>query len=285
MICSNGDITLTCDTFGEPTGRPLLLIAPMGAVSRLIWHEDFCAGLVDRGFRVARFDNRDAGASTHLDPTAPRYTLGDMAADAVAVLDALDWPAAHVVGASLGGMIGQVMAVHHASRVRTLTSMSSAPCNRWRVSRPRLRTLAALAGLVRHAPTDGDAYGEQLVRLFRIVGSPAYPMDERDEDRLRGIARQTGPDAAADARHLAAMRASGDRRAELAGVTAPTLVLHGEADPLQSPHAARATVRAMSHARLVTYPGMGHDLPRPLWPAITEEIAALADRADAMAAA
>lgn len=249
LTCANGDITLAYETFGT-TGEPLLLIAPMGQPGRLSWPEDFCAALVDRGFQVARFDNRDSGASTHLDPAAPRYDLADMAADALAVLDALGWPAAHLAGPSLGGMIGQVLAVRHADRVRSLTSISSAPGWGWRISRPRLRVLPRLLAL--KPPTDPESHGEHLVALSRIAGSPAYPVDE---EWLRAIGRQCA--------------------------TAPTLVLHGAADPLQSPHAARETARAIPGARLVVYPGMGHDLPRPLWPAFLAEIAALVEGASA----
>lgn len=263
--CRNGDIELAYETFGD--GRPLLLVAPMGQASRLMYHDDFCAALVRAGFHVARFDNRDGGRSTHLAAGAS-YSLADMATDAVAVLDTLGWPSANVVGASLGGMIGQVMAVHHADRVRTLTSMSAAPCVSLRVSRPKIRTALKLIGLSRKgSPAD------HLVALCRITGSPAHPVDEQ---WIRHIADQAPPDQAADRRHIKAMQRSGDRRRELAGITAPTLVIHGAADPLQSLRAARETVQAIPGARLVTYPDMGHDLPRPLWPSVVGEISALA---------
>jgi pimeloyl-ACP methyl ester carboxylesterase len=267
LTCWNGDIELAYDTFGT-VGRPLLLIAPMGAESRLMYHDDFCSALVDHGFHVARFDNRDGGRSTHRDSP---YDLTDMARDAVAVLDALHWPSAHVFGASLGGMIGQVMAVRHPARVRTLTSVSSAPCALWRVSRTRLRTMVRVAAMLSRTKDPAD----RLVAMFRIVGSPTYPVDEQ---WLRHISQLSTPDHAADRRHLKAISASGDRRGELANVTAPTLVVHGEDDPLQSVRAGRATAAAVPNARLVTYPGMGHDLPRPLWPRVMAEMVALADR-------
>lgn len=276
MTCTNGDITLAYDTVGTADGQPLLLIAPLGAMSRLAYHDDFCAALVNRGFQVARFDNRDAGAATHLDPSA-RYDLADMAGDAAAVLDALRWPAAHIVGASLGAMIGQVMAVRHASRVRTLTSIAGAARVSWRGSRPKLRTVFKVLALNRHLPTNAESSADYHVKLYRLIGSPGYPLDERS---VRDAARKVTVDPPADARHIAAMRASGDRRVELSRVTAPTLVLHGEADPLQSLNAARETADAIPGARLVTYPGMGHDLPRALWPDIVTEITTLAERAD-----
>lgn len=269
--CRNGDIEIAYETFGDPGGHPLLLIMGVGMPMSL-WHEDFCAALVERGFHVARFDNRDAGRSTHVDHA---YTLADMAKDTVAVLDALIWRSAHIVGASLGGMIGQVMAVHHADRVLSLTSMSSAPCHSWRVSRPKLGALLKIAGVAKKAGTGREAAGDTLVNIFRIAGSPGYPLEE-DWLRQVGMANHDhGDDPKAGRRQLAAIRASGDRRGELSRVTAPTLVVHGEADPLQSVRAGEATAAAIPGARLVTYAGMGHDLPRQLWPLIIDEICAL----------
>jgi pimeloyl-ACP methyl ester carboxylesterase len=262
MTCRNGDVELAYETFGGPNGEPLLLLMGMG--SMLFWHEDFCLALVEQGFHVARFDHRDAGLSSRVEHP---YTLSDMAGDTVAVLDALGWSSAHLVGASLGGMIGQVMAVQHAARVRSLTSMSSAPCHLWRVSRPRIRTLIKLVALSKRRT--GDA-GQFFVDLFRIVGSPGYPIDEH---WLRHVGTLVGDlDPALGQRHLAAIRASGDRRAELSRVRVPTLVVHGEADPMQSLRAGRAIAAAIPGARLVTYPGMGHDLPRDLWLTIIDEI-------------
>jgi pimeloyl-ACP methyl ester carboxylesterase len=232
----------------------------------LLWHDDFCAALVERGYHVARFDNRDSGLSSRVDVD---YTLRDMADDACAVLDALGWPTAHVVGASLGGMIGQVMAVHHADRVRSLTSMSSAPCHRMSVSRPKLGAILKLIRLGR--PKTREAAGEHLVNVLRITGTPGY--SQEDENWLRTVGATQfdyGSDPKAYQRQVRAIRE--DRRAELADVTAPTLVIHGEADPMQSIRAGRATAAAIPGARLVTFPGMGHDLPRALWPAIIDEI-------------
>jgi pimeloyl-ACP methyl ester carboxylesterase len=261
--CRNGAVELAYETFGELGGVPLVLIMGSGW-PRQLWHDDFCLALVENGFQVARFDNRDSGLSSRVEHP---YSLSDMAGDTVAVLDELGWPSAHLVGASLGGMIGQVMAVHHADRVRSLTSLSSAPCYSWRVSRPRIRALFKIAALTKRGIGDP---GEFLVELFRIVGSPGYP---HDEQWLRHVGTLTGhPDPGAGQRQLAAARASGDRRAELARVRVPTLVVHGEADPLQSVRAGHATAAAIPGARLVTYPGMGHDLPRDLWPAIVREI-------------
>ncbi|MGW7537946.1 alpha/beta fold hydrolase [Amycolatopsis sp. NPDC054798] len=269
----NGDIALAYETFGSQ-GRPLLLIqgglAPMQG-----WPDDFCEALARKGFHVARYDNRDTGQSSR---TTADYTLADSAADGTAVLDALGWPGAHVVGVSLGGMIAQVMATRHADRVLSLTSLSSAPDHLQRWNLRKVRTLVKFAAAHRKRPRDPESAGEHLVRIYRIVGSPGHP---HDEDWIRSVGRRnfrTRTDFAAFRRQGKAMYALGDRRAELAGVRAPTLVITGEADPVQPVSAGRATADAIPGAKFVTYAGMGHDLPRPLWPDIIGEIDAIAGR-------
>jgi pimeloyl-ACP methyl ester carboxylesterase len=285
----NEDIVLAYETFGPPGGEPLLLISGTGA-QMLIWPEGFCTALVDRGFRVARFDNRDTGLSTHLTrasapgwltamlrPSAAPYRLHDMADDAVAVMDALGWPDAHLVGASLGGMIAQALAIRHPGRVRTLTSIMSTPSARI-ATMPTLAAIRALARAAGTPVTSPDQAADRAVALKRIIGSPGYPLDE---DMVRDIAArsfQRHPDAEQaerdDQRQRAAVIASGDRRPALAGLRIPTLVIHGEQDPVIRPRGGRATARAIPGARLVTYPGMGHDLPAALWPSIVAEITA-----------
>jgi pimeloyl-ACP methyl ester carboxylesterase len=191
----------------------------------------------------------------------------------------LGWPAAHVLGMSLGGMTAQVMATRHADRVLSLTSMASAPDHFLRWDRRKIGMVARCAVLYRKMPADPDAAAEQLVKLFRIIGSPGYP---HDEDWLREVGRAAYPgrmDLAGFRRQAAAVFASGDRHAELANVTAPTLVMTGEADALQPLRAGKATADAIPGARFVTYPGMGHDLPRDLWPAFIDEIHAIAEKA------
>lgn len=285
----NTDIVLAYETFGPPGGEPLLLISGTGA-QMLIWPEGFCTALVDRGFRVARFDNRDTGLSTHLTgapapgwltamlrPSAAPYRLADMADDALAVMDALGWPDAHVVGASLGGMIAQALAIRHPGRVRTLTSIMSTPSARI-ATMPTLAAIRALARAAGTPVTSPDQAADRAVALKRIIGSPGYPLDE---DMVRDIAArsfQRHPDAEQDERddqrQRAAVIASGDRRRALAGLRIPALVIHGEQDPVIRPRGGRATARAIPGARLVTYPGMGHDLPAALWPSIVGEITA-----------
>jgi len=283
----NGDIVLAYETFGPPGGEPLLLISGTGA-QMLIWPEDFCAALARRGFRVARFDNRDTGLSTHLTgapapgwltamlrPSAAPYRLADMADDALAVIDALGWPGAHVVGASLGGMIAQALAIRHPGRVRTLTSIMSTPSARI-ATMPTLAAMRALARAAGTPVTSPDQAGDQAVALKRTIGSPGYPLDEETVRDIAGRSFQRHPGAGPDdQRQRAAVIASGDRRSALAGLRIPALVIHGDQDPVIRPQGGRATARAIPGARLITYPGMGHDLPAALWPSIVAEICAL----------
>lgn len=289
-LAAHDGVEIAYEVFGPPDGEPLLLVMGLGA-QMITWHPDFCASLVERGFRVARFDNRDTGLSTSftsagrpsqlrmwLRPaSAAVYRLDDMADDAVAVLDALGWSAAHVVGMSQGGMIAQAMALRHRDRVRTLTSMCSAPGPR--VGQPRPGTLLGIARAARVRITDADSYAAHLLALQPYVASPAYPADT---DWLREVARESyerGYELAAVQRQTAAIAASGDRRPRLAGLDVPTLVIHGEADRLIRPVGGRETARAIPGAILRTFPGMGHDLPRALWPEITAAIADLARQA------
>jgi len=292
-IARHGAIELAYETFGAAEGEPLLLISGTG-VQMLMWPDAFVAALADRGFCVTRFDNRDAGLSTHLTQAgnpgwlkplirhaAAPYRLKDMAGDAVAVLDALGWDRAHIAGTSLGGMIAQTMAICHPSRTRTLTSIMSTPSARIGTM-PKISTmrkLVQIAGTPVNGPEDA---AEATVALKRLTGTARYPIDEeliRDIGR-RSYERDPGSEAA-DFRQRAAVSASGSRRKALAAVRIPTLVLHGDQDPIINVRAGRATAAAIPGARLVIYPQMGHDLPRELWPSILDEIAALAAQAPA----
>jgi pimeloyl-ACP methyl ester carboxylesterase len=287
VLPANG-ISLAYQTFGDPSSRPLLLVMGL-ATQMLAWHEEFCSELVDAGFYVIRFDNRDVGLSTHLrdggmpslqrlfsEPKAvAAYTLEDMADDAVALLDGLDIPSADVVGASMGGMIAQVMASRHPERVRSLTSIMSTP-SPW-IGPP---TQEAAAVLVAPAAKTREAAVERAVETYRVIGSPGYPLDEDELRRIAGIGYDRGYDPAGVIRQLAAIHASGDRTEALRTITAPTVVLHGEADPLVQVAGGQATAAAIPGATLVTYPGMGHNTPRELWGDFVKQIVAVTSHAE-----
>jgi pimeloyl-ACP methyl ester carboxylesterase len=285
-------VTLCYETFGEPGAPPVLLVMGLG-MQMLAWDERFCRDLADRGFFVIRYDNRDAGRSTAFDsvppPTVrelatrrirrPAYKLADLALDAAGLLSALELDDAHVVGASMGGMIAQTLAARHPARVRSLTSIMSNTGARLS-GQPALR---AYPFLLSRAPSEREAYLDHALRMWSLIGSPGF---ERDSDELReqlGAAFDRNYSPAGTARQLAAIIASGDRRRELRAIRAPTLVIHGEADRLISPSGGRATAKAIPGARLMTVPGMGHDLPRGAWPQVLDAIERHARAADAAA--
>src|SRR4051794_8801368 len=282
-----GDVEIAYQSFGNPTDRPLLLV--MGLATQMLgWHDEFCGLLAQEGFFVVRFDNRDIGLSTHFAGagmpdltrlfTQPRtvatYTLEDMADDAVGLLDGLGIASADVVGASMGGMIAQVMAYRHPERVRSLTSIMSTP-SPW-IGAP---TQEAAAVLVAPAPKSREEAVERAVSTYRVIGSPGYRLDEEELRRIAGIAYDRGHDPAGVVRQLAAIHASGDRSEALRSITAPTVVLHGEEDPLVQVAGGRATAEAIPGAKLVTYPGMGHNEPRDLWDDFIKEIVEVSERA------
>lgn len=276
-IAKNGDVEIAYEVLDPTPGEPLLLVS--GSFAQMIhWPDELLAGLAVRGFRTAMFDNRDAGRSTHC-AHLPQYTLRDMADDAVAVLDALGWSSAHILGPSLGGMIGQVMAVHHPDRVRSLTSVSAAPGYGYRISRPRPGRALKIISVALTAGKGREAAIELAVRLYPLMTTPEYPLDEQRLRDLAARAYDIDPDPTGGRRQLAAVKASGDRRAELARVTAPTLIVHGDHDPMQSPSAGRATAAAIPSARLRILPNVGHALPPELWAQVLDELRDLLDSA------
>ncbi|WP_084959001.1 alpha/beta fold hydrolase [Thermoactinospora rubra] len=282
MRANANGIEIAYESFGRPGGQPLLLIMGLGS-QMIMWDDELCERLAEQGHHVVRYDNRDVGLSTHLTElgapdlgavmagtgTAP-YLLADMADDAAGLLDALGWEAAHVVGASMGGMIAQELAIRHPDRVLTLTSIMSTPSPE--IGRP---TPEAAAVLFSPPARDREAVVAGALEVWRILGSPGYEMDRDRIARIAGLAYDRGHDPAGVSRQLAAVLASGDRTERLAALRIPALVIHGEADPLVQLEGGKATAAAIPGARLVTYPGMGHDLPRPLWDPIIREIAAL----------
>ena len=281
----NGAVELVHERVGTG-GEPLLLVSGLG-MQLTFWPGGLLEEFGRAGFDVAVFDNRDAGLSTPLTElgvpslarlmtrprAAARYLLTDMAADAVAVLDALGWESAHVFGTSMGGMIAQTMAIEHAARVRSLTSVMSTTGPR--IGRPHIRAALALATPPSRTPEES---AERVVATFRTIGSPGYPLDEQFLRRYGREAFTRGRDPDGGRRQLAAIMASPNRAPGLRGVTAPTLVVHGEQDPLVPLVGGRATAAAVPGARLVTFPGMGHNLPRELWPRVVAETAALISR-------
>jgi pimeloyl-ACP methyl ester carboxylesterase len=288
QIATANGIEIAYDDIGDPDGEPMLLI--MGLATQLIhWDEAFCEMLGERGYRVIRFDNRDAGHSTKIEgeriSTAkmllglgePAYKLRDMADDAAGLLDHLGLESAHVVGVSMGGMIAQAMAIGHRERVRSLGSIMSSTGNR-RLGLPRWR---AFGTLLAAPPRGRDAYADRAVKTFKVIGSPGYPMNE---ERFRAMAL-----AAYDrcfyprgvARQLHAITSSADRTRRLREVRAPTVVIHGDKDPLVRPAGGRAVAKAVPGSHLCLIEGMGHDLPPAVWPQIVEQLDRNAQRASA----
>jgi pimeloyl-ACP methyl ester carboxylesterase len=291
QFCEVGDgITLCYETFGDPGDPAALLIMGLGA-QMVAWQEDFCEELAERGLYVVRFDNRDIGRSTHLQGPPPsllqllrysvsaRYTLTDMAADAVGLMDELEIDRAHVIGASMGGMIAQTLAVRHPARVRSLVSMMSSTGERW-VGRPALSSYPIF---LRKAPAEREAFIEHATQLFAKIGSRGIPQDTDGVRKIAALSFDRELDRTGARRQLAAIIASGDRTSELGRITAPTLVIHGSVDPLVSPSGGRATARAIPGAELAMIEGMGHDLPRVLWPRLLDALAGHAAEADRLA--
>jgi pimeloyl-ACP methyl ester carboxylesterase len=276
-------ITLCYRTDGDPNGTPLLLVAGL-SVDLTVWPKDMVDGLVAAGFYVIRFDNRDIGRSTQIDKKAPSplrqlaarphadaYDLGDMAADAVGLLDHLGIGQIHVVGMSMGGMIAQTIAARYPDRVTSLTSIFSTTGNR-SVGQPRFSTMLLLAAPP--ARTKAQSIARHL-RLTRHIASTGFPFDEDAEWEYaigawnRGARERTGFGVA---RQISAIQKSGDRTAELAGITARTLVIHGDRDRIVDPSGGRATAAAITGARHVVIAGMGHDFPAGVIPRLLDLI-------------
>jgi pimeloyl-ACP methyl ester carboxylesterase len=295
-VTTNG-IEIEYETHGSSDDPVVLLIMGLGGQLTL-WPVEFCDALVARGFRVIRYDNRDIGLSTKFDhaglpdiakitrdaimkkPVSVAYTLNDMAADANGLLEALGIERAHIVGASMGGMIAQLVAAKYPQRVLSLTSIMSSTGNPT-LPPPKMEALAILTD--RPASTDEEDMVNFGVKAARVIGSPGYPAAEqrlRDNVR-RDFRRSFSPGGYS--RQMAAIIANGDRRDILKQIRCPTLVIHGDADPLVPAEAGRDTARSISGAELMVIPGMGHDLPLELHHTIADAIADLAAKAQATA--
>ena len=286
FVRANG-IELCYQCFGDPGAAPLILIMGLGG-QMIAWEDDFCAQLAGRGFRVIRFDNRDVGLSTHLGaagivdagaalmaalqgrPIIAPYRLDDMAADTIGLMDALRIGTAHVVGASMGGAIAQIMAIRHPERLRSLTSIMST------TGAPDLPppTAEAMAVLFGTPPTtDPSSYLAHYLRTWQVLRGPGFSADDARDVERAGQSLARGIDPAGVARQLAAVLSSGSRREALRDIEVPTLVIHGRADPLVPLASGLDTARAIPGAELLVLDGMGHALPVALWPRIIDAIA------------
>ena len=272
------EIELEYETFGDRSGPPLFLIMGLGA-QMIFWDDELCATFAERGFFVARFDNRDVGLSTQLDtagvpnvfeamqaaaagkPVQAPYTLADMADDTVALMTALEIERAHVVGASMGGMIAQTLAIRHPTRLLSMTSIMSTTGD------PSLPPASpeAMRVLLTPPPNDREGNIARGLEAWHIIGSPGFPFDEDRMRALFGLAFDRGYHPAGVARQMVAIMESGDRTQALRSVMVPTLVIHGAADPLIRIEAGRATAEAVPGATLLEIEGMGHDLPPGTW--------------------
>ncbi len=287
-VPANG-IEIAYETFGSRGDPPIVMVMGLGT-QMIAWPDELCEDLVERGFYVVRFDNRDVGASTHLDGVRaphvaevlsrrrrPAYTIEDMAEDALGLIDALEVGPVHLVGASMGGFIAQTAAVRRPDRLRSLTLiMTSTGSRRVGQADPRLfsRLLKGRVAGSREEAMDA------VVETFRIIGSKGFAFDEA---RLRDVGSRSyerSHDPAGYFRQLAAVVGQPNRTAALARLDLPTLIMHGLQDPLVAPSGGLALARAIRGSRFVGFSGMGHDLPRELWPEFADHIAASARRAD-----
>ena len=276
---TNG-IELEYETLGDPGDPALLLIMGLGA-QLIDWPADFCTALAARGFHVIRFDNRDSGLSTQLDDLGAAdlaaaytgqspYKLTDFATDTAGLLEALGIDKAHVVGVSMGGMIAQQLVIDHPDRVLSLCSIMSTTGDRT----VGASTPEAMAALSQPPATTRDEALANSLRSSKVIGSPAYPPTD-EERRARAEAKyDRAYRPLGTGRQFAAILASPDRTEALHDVKVPTLVIHGEADPLVNVTGGKATAAAIPGAELIVLPGMGHDLPAVLWPTIIDAIAA-----------
>src|SRR3954469_5081555 len=293
-IARVGELEICYETFGDPGDPPMLLIMGLGT-QMVAWPDDFCAELASRGFFVIRHDNRDIGRSKQLDgakrpttfqllkrdPDGAAYTLADMAGDSVGVLDHLGIEQAHIVGASMGGMIAQTVAIKYPERTLSLVSIMSNTGSFW-TGQP---ALAMYAVLLKPAPRQREAFIEHAVEMFAKLGGSGYQPDVEDLRQIATTSYDRGHDPRGSQRQLWAIIADRDRSVSLARLRVPTTVIHGADDRLVRPSGGRATARAIPGARLVEIPGMGHGLPRGAWSTIIDAIVGTAERAPSLSAA
>jgi pimeloyl-ACP methyl ester carboxylesterase len=286
-------VEIAYETFGDPADPTILLIMGLG-VQMLWWDEELCRMLAGHGYRVVRFDNRDVGHSTKVeggprpdvmaalagDASSASYTLDAMAEDCVGLLDELGAEAAHLVGASQGGMIAQTVAIRHPERVLSLTSIMSTTGDR-AVGQPHPEAIPAL---LTPPPADRAGFVDFVVGVWKVIGSPGFDVDEDALRARAGASYDRGIFPEGTARQLVAIIVSGDRTEALRRLDVPTLVIHGIDDPLIDVSGGKATAAAIPGARLELIEGMGHDLPKAVWPRMVDLIVANAQRARAPAA-
>ncbi|MDJ1486059.1 alpha/beta hydrolase [Cytophagaceae bacterium YF14B1] len=282
-------IEMVYQRLGDPTSPPVFLIMGGGA-QMIAWPDGFCAELVNQGLQLIRFDNRDTGLSTHFSnapmPNLPAakagdfssvsYTLSDMAADTVGLMDALGFESVHLVGASMGGMIAQTIAIEYPTRVRSLTSMMSTTGNPT-VGQPDYGVLASLG-----APPSDDRQGaiDWQVKALRVIGSTKYPFDAIAAAETAGRAWDRDHDPLGMLRQAVAVLKSGDRTELLHTLHVPTLIIHGTDDKMMDVSGGKATAKAIPGAELVLVEGMGHNFPKPLWTEFASRIAGLIHRVE-----
>jgi pimeloyl-ACP methyl ester carboxylesterase len=297
QIARANGIDICYDIFGDAGAEPMLLIMGLGA-QMVLWDDAFCEQIAARGFRVIRFDNRDIGQSSKLSggkrltavellklrflkiPVAAPYQLRDMAQDTTGLMDVLGIKSAHLVGASMGGMIAQEIAISFPQRVRSLTSIMSTTGN------PRIPppTRAAAAMLMAPPPTTKDEYLARFAQTWKILRVGSFPQDEALDRARAERCFERGLNPAGVGRQLRAILASGSRKERLRTVRAPTLVIHGTVDPLVNPAGGKDTAASIPGAKLLMIEGMGHAIPIPMWPEIIDAIDKHAHGASAKAA-
>ncbi|WP_374574250.1 alpha/beta fold hydrolase [Phenylobacterium sp.] len=272
----NGAVAIEYETFGAPGAPTILLINGLGS-QMTRWPEAFCAKLTDKGYRTIRFDNRDTGLSTWFEP-GEAYTLSDMAADAIAVLDAAGVDEAHVAGVSMGGMLTQLVAIEHPGRVLSVTSIMSATGAPGTLdSTPE--AAAVLTAVPPDPRADFEGFLDAAVKNAMVIGSPGFPWPQGvlRERAAAEYARAFNPTGSQ--RQMAAIRGDGDRTGRLGALKVPAVVVHGADDPLVPLAGGKATAAAIPGAELRVIEGMGHDLPPALYDLVADAILAAAARA------
>ena len=290
---NNGDVTLAYEEFGDESGAPLLMI--MGLDFQMVWWPDgLCEQLAAAGFHVVRFDNRDTGLSTHftsarkenalraqLGMSKPAYTGLDMVNDAAAVMDAMGWSEANILGASMGAGLAQAFALTYPQRTLSLISMMGLPVtvsSFGSLKYIRMGTLSKMFKIKPASTREGEI--EMLIDIYRLIASPGYPFPEEWAREVAGTSYDRAPrDPESTQRQLAATRAQ--KYPSLSTIAVPTLVIGGDADPIMKISGSRDTAKQIPGARLVTYPGVGHNLPEAVWPAVVAEVAQTAGIASA----